>query len=74
MRKILFAILLTLMPSLLSAQTKHADTEKLGMALEYFTYGKYHEALLLFEKLEKQHKLNPRFMAYMGLCHYYEWN
>lgn len=74
MRKILFAILLTLMPSLLSAQTKHADTEKLGMALEYFTYGKYHEALLLFEKLEKQHKLNPRFMAYIGLCHYYEWN
>lgn len=43
------------------------------MALEYFTYGKYHEALLLFQKLDKDYQLNARFRAYIGLCYYYEW-
>jgi len=56
-----------------SAQKKHEDTEKLGMALEYFTSGKYHEALLLFRKLDKDYKLNARFRAYIGVCYYYEW-
>ena len=49
------------------------DSERLGMALEYFQSGKYHEALLLFEKLDKEYQLNPRYHAYMGICHYYEW-
>lgn len=56
-----------------SAQKKHEDTEKLGMALEYFTSGKYHEALLLFQELDKAYKLNARFRAYIGVCYYYEW-
>ncbi|MBO4850020.1 MAG: tetratricopeptide repeat protein [Prevotella sp.] len=49
------------------------DSERLGMALEYFQSGKYHEALLLFEQLDKEYSLNPRYHAYMGVCHYYEW-
>lgn len=50
------------------------DTDRLGMALDYFKSGKYHESLLLFEKLDKTYKLNPRFHAYMGLCYYHEWD
>ncbi len=50
-----------------------SDSEMLGMALEYFQSGKYHEALLLFEKLDKEYTLNPRYHAYMGICCYYEW-
>ena len=49
------------------------DSERLGMALEYFQSGKYHEALLIFEQLDKTYDLNPRYHAYMGVCHYYEW-
>lgn len=52
---------------------KPRDSEKLGMALEYFTAAKYHEALLLFEQLDKQYELNPRFHAYMGVCYFHEW-
>ena len=44
------------------------------MAIEYFQSGKYHEALLLFERLDEAYKLNPRFRAYMGVCYYYEWS
>ncbi len=50
------------------------DSDRLGMALDYFKSGKYHEALLLFEQLDKTYKLNPRFHAYMGLCYYQEWD
>ena len=53
---------------------KHEDTERLGMALEYFTAGKYHESLLLFQKLDKSYRLNDRFKAYIGLCYYHEWD
>ena len=49
------------------------DSDRLTMALEYFQSGKYHEALLLFEKLDKEYALNPRFHAYMGVCYYSEW-
>lgn len=49
------------------------DSDRLGMALEYFRSAKYHEALLIFEKLDRQYRLNPRFHAYMGVCYYYEW-
>lgn len=49
------------------------DSDRLGMALEYFQSGKYHEALLLFEQLDKSYTLNPRYHAYMGVCLYYEW-
>ena len=43
------------------------------MAIEYFQSGKYHEALLIFEKLDKEYELNARYHAYMGICCYYEW-
>ncbi len=53
---------------------KSEASEQLGMALDYFSSGKYHEALLIFSRLDKQYNLNPRFHAYMGVCQYYEWN
>lgn len=53
---------------------KSAESEELGKALEYFSGGKYHEALILFGKLDKKFNLNPRFKAYIGVCHYYEWD
>lgn len=36
--------------------------------------GKYHEALILMDKLDKTYNLNPRFKAYIGICHYHEWD
>lgn len=54
--------------------SQQKDSDQLGMAIEYFQSGKYSEALTLFSKLETGHKLNPRFKAYIGVCHYYEWN
>lgn len=60
-------------PSLAEAQSKSQDADNLGMALEYFQASKYHEALLIFQRLDKRYKLNPRFRAYIGLCYYYEW-
>ena len=65
-------ILLLLSCRTICAQT--SDSEKLGMALEYFQSGKYHEALVIFRRLDKQYTLNPRFRAYIGVCYYYEWD
>lgn len=67
----LFATLAGIFPQQVSAQVSDAD--QLGMALEYFQSGKYHESLLLFQSLDKRYKLNARFKAYIGLCYYYEW-
>lgn len=53
---------------------KSADSEQLGKALEYFSGGKYHEALILFTQIDKRYNLNPRFKAYIGVCYYYEWD
>ncbi|MGI6242743.1 MAG: tetratricopeptide repeat protein [Prevotella sp.] len=53
------------------AQT--SDGERLGMALEYFQSEKYHEALLILQKLDRKYRLNPRIRAYIGVCYYYEW-
>jgi len=66
-------LLLPLLFWTLLCAAQNRDSEQLGMALEYFNSGKYHEALLKFERLEKQYRLNPRFHAYMGVCYYYEW-
>ena len=52
---------------------KREDADKLGMALEYFTSKKYHECLLLLQKLDKQYRLNPRYKAYLGVSYYYDW-
>lgn len=56
------------------AGDKLDDADKLGMALEYFSSGKYHECLLLLQQLDKHYRLNPRYRAYLGVCYYYEWN
>lgn len=48
------------------------NMENLGKAVEYFQSGKYHEALLLFEKIGKEYKLNVRFLAYTGVCYFYD--
>ena len=55
------------------ADDEPRDPERLGMAIEYFQSGKYHEALLIFEKLDQEYELNARYHAYMGVCCYYEW-
>lgn len=49
----------------------NADSEALGRAIAYYQGGKYHEALLIFERLNGQYQLNPRFKAYLAVCHYY---
>lgn len=49
------------------------DKDRLGMAIEYFQGGKYHEALLIFQDLDRKYNLNPRFRGYIGVCCYYEW-
>jgi len=72
--KYLFAILIAVglvVPTSLSAQI--SASEQLGMAIEYFQSQKYHEALLLFQRLDKQYQLNPRYRAYIGVCYYYEY-
>lgn len=55
------------------SRQKKADAEQLAKALDYFKSQKYHECLLLLQPLDKRYKLNPRYRAYLGLCHYYEW-
>jgi len=36
------------------------------MALDYFQSGKYHEALLIFQKLGQDYRLDSRFAAFPG--------
>lgn len=56
------------------ASAQVSDSDRLGMALDYFQSGKYHEARLLLQKLNAHYRLNPRFKAYLGVCCYYEWD
>jgi tetratricopeptide (TPR) repeat protein len=72
MRRLLLYFVLFLLPLTLEAQQK--DSEKLGMALDYFQSGKYQEALNILQKLDEHYDLNPRFKAYMGVCYYYKWD
>ncbi len=75
MKRLLTFLLLFLSVSMPAVCQKSGspDTRKLGKALDYFTGGKYHEALLLFKELDTKYKLNPRFKAYIGICYYSEW-
>ena len=66
----LIVILLIGIPTLSCGQVR--DSDRLGMALDYYNSRKYHEALLIFERLDSQYQLNPRFHAYMGICYYQE--
>ena len=70
----LLLILLCFVSVLVFPQSKEADTEALGRALEYFQSQKYHEALLIFQRLDQSYKLNARYKAYIGLCYYYDWD
>lgn len=56
-----------------SAQTTDPDPILLDKAVAYFNSEKYHEALLIFQQLDKRYKLNDRFRAYIGLCYYNDW-
>jgi tetratricopeptide repeat protein len=68
---LLLLLLNTCMPV---AAQKSKDAEELGKALEYFASAKYHEALLIFQHLNRTYRLNDRFKAYIGLCYYHEWD
>lgn len=70
----LLLILLCFVSVSVFPQGKEADTEALGRALVYFQSQKYHEALLIFQRLDQSYKLNARYKAYIGLCYYYDWD
>lgn len=53
---------------------QHEDVLRLGKALDYFMSSKYHEALLILQQLDNHYHLNPRYLAYLGICYYYEWD
>lgn len=73
-RLLVFIILLFALQTPAAAQKKsNPDSKILGKALDYFSGGKYHEALMLLAGLDKRYKLNPRFKAYIGICYYHEW-
>lgn len=74
LRKGLIALAMLLSTALpIRAQQQDPDPVLLDKAIEYFTSAKYHEALLIFQRLDKRYKLNERFRAYIGLCYYHEW-
>ena len=72
--KIILTLLLFLTSAIPATAQKSKDAEELGKALEYFTSAKYHEALLIFQRLDKEYRLNERFKAYIGLCYYHDWD
>ena len=55
-----------------NALLKKTDSQRLGIAITYFQGGKYHEAKLILQRLDKSYQLNPRFRAYLGVCYYYD--
>ena len=66
-------VVITLVLSMVTiGRAQSPDSQKLGMALDYFQSGKYHETLLILEQLDKQYRLNPRFRAYLGVCYFHE--
>lgn len=66
-----YIYIISLLPlTCLAQRSRHSET--LGKAIEYFGGGKYHEAMLEFEKLKEIYTLNPRFEAYLGVCYYKE--
>ena len=65
-------VLLLVMTCTLQAQAADTDKELLGKAIEYYQGGKYHESILVFERLKKHYELNPRFVAYLGMSYYKE--
>ena len=43
-------------------QSGMPDKEQLAIALDYFSGGKYREALNILSRLDKKYKLNPRLL------------
>lgn len=74
MLKHLFALVLGILATVEFAvgASPATDIRQLEMAVEYFQSGKFHEALLLFRKLDASYSLNKRMRAFMGVCYYYE--
>ena len=72
--KLRTAVIALVLSAVTIARAQSPDSQKLGMALDYFQSGKYHETLLILEQLDKQYRLNPRFRAYLGVCYYHEWD
>lgn len=56
----------------IQAPAQTSPSHDLGIALDYFQSGKYHEALAILAPLDSTYNLNPRFRAYTGLCYYYD--
>ena len=73
MRRIILVMLMLAVTVLQAIPQEPSDSDRLDMAIDYFNSGKYHEALLILEKLDQAYQLNPRLRAYMGVCYYYEW-
>ncbi len=58
----------------IQCQGQTSARDRLGMAIDYFQSGKFHESLLLFERLDKEYELDIRYKAYIGVCQYYEYD
>lgn len=71
--KLLLLFCLILCPLSPRAQSRTEAREQLGKALEYFQSAKYQEAQIILESLDSLYRLNPRYKAYLGVCHYYNW-
>lgn len=58
-------------PAPLAAQQDMAS-EQLKRAIDYFQSEKYHEASLIFRRLDSDYDLNPRHRAFYAVCLYGE--
>lgn len=72
--KALLSFLLCLLVIVAAAAPKTKPQELLTKATEYFQGGKYHEAIINFEKLQQDYTLTPRYLAYLGFAYYKESN
>lgn len=72
--KALLGFLLSLLVAVVAAAPAKKTTpqELLTKATEYFQGGKYHEAIINFEKLQQDYTLTPRYLAYLGFAYYKE--
>lgn len=72
--KALLGFLLSLLVIVVAAAPAKKTTpqELLTKATEYFQGGKYHEAIINFEKLQQDYTLTPRYLAYLGFAYYKE--
>lgn len=69
---VIIVIFLSLVVAL-PMNSQESDKDRLSIAIDYFQGGKYHEALLILQQLDKLYELNPRVKAYLGVCYFKEW-